>query len=122
MCLCAAVARSAVFEVIRVIWARKRRRSRRSASIRFDARELDHFSPLLGFGGDELLAFGRRHGHWYDAEVGKPRLEPRVGKNRIDLRVEHLSDLDRRGFRSTEPLPGARLEPRYEFAHRRYIR
>src|SRR5580700_11532953 len=103
MCLCAAVTVPAVF--IRVTGVRKCRRSRRPASIRFDARELDHFSPFLGFGGDELLAFGRRHGHWYDTEVGKPCLEPRVGKSGIDLLVEHLSDLGGRAFRSAEPLP-----------------
>src|ERR1700730_16369291 len=101
MCLCAAVVLAAVFEIIRVTGTLEFRRSRRPASIRFDARALDHFSPLLGFGGDELLAFGQRHGHWYDTEVGKPCLEPRVGKNGIDLRVEHLNDLGGRAFRST---------------------
>src|SRR5580704_13547170 len=80
------------------------RRSKRPVSVRFDARELDHFSPLLGFGGDELLAFGRRHWHRYDAEVGKPCLEPRVAKNGIDLIVEHRGDLGGRAFRRTQPL------------------
>src|ERR1700686_4087026 len=114
MCLCAGVTLPAVFEVIRVTGAMECRRSRRPASIRFDARELDHFSPLLGFGGDELLAFGRRHGHRYDTEVGKPCLEPRVGKNGVDLLVEHRGDLRGRAFRSTQTLPGARLESRHE--------
>src|SRR5580704_409523 len=109
MCLGAAVTLPAVFEVIRVTGAIKSWRGRRPASIRFDARELDHFSPFLGFGSDELLALGRRHRHGYDAEVGKPRLESGVGKNRIDLGVEHRGDLGGGAFRRTQPLPGARL-------------
>src|SRR6202041_3539936 len=93
MCLCAAITLPAVFEVIRVTGAVELLRSRRPASIRLDARELDHFSPFLGFGVDELLAFGRRHGHWYDAEICKPCLEPRVGQHGVYLLIERGGDL-----------------------------
>src|SRR5277367_4434055 len=99
MCLWVAVTLPAAFEVICVTGARECRCSSRPGSIRFDAGELDHFSPFLGFGGDELLAFGRRHGHWYDAEVGKSCLEPRIGKNGIDLLIEQIGDLGGRAFR-----------------------
>src|SRR5262249_7671150 len=32
-----------------------------AGSLRLNARELDHFGPLLGFVSDELSEFGRRH-------------------------------------------------------------
>src|SRR4029077_17553463 len=58
-----------------------------------DASELDDLGPLCGFGGDELLAFGRRHGHRCDSEVRKPCFEPWIGKNAVHLLVKYLDDL-----------------------------
>jgi hypothetical protein len=41
--------------------------------------KLDHLAPLFGFLGDELTEIGWRARHHWRAQLGKPRLELRVG-------------------------------------------
>src|SRR6516165_12567331 len=57
-----------------------------AGSIRFDARELHHLTPLLGFFGDELAEVGRRAWKCGGAPLGKPRVQLGIGKGRVDLR------------------------------------
>src|SRR5262245_29660215 len=91
-------------------------------SLRLDAGELDHLGPLLGFVSDELSEFGRRHRHRHAPKVGEPRLKLGVGEDGIDLSVELLDDLGRRGLRYANAVPRTRLVTRHEIAHGRDVR
>jgi len=59
-----------------------------AVSLRLDAGELDHLSPLLGFFSDQLAEVGRRTRKHRAAEIGKPRLRRGIGESRIDLLIE----------------------------------
>src|SRR6202140_3154169 len=65
----------------------------KSASIRLDTRDLDHFGPFLGFRDDELAEVGGRAGQHRGAELGEPRLHLGIGEGRIGLLVEPLDHL-----------------------------
>src|SRR5262245_39441128 len=93
-----------------------------AGSIRLDARGLDHFGPLLGVVGDELAKVGGREREHVATEVGKPRLDLGVGKASVDLLVELLDDLGRRGLRCADAGPITRLVARYELTHGRDVR
>src|SRR5947209_20618502 len=93
-----------------------------AGSIRFDARELDHLAPLLGFLSDELAEVGRRARKCGGAPLGKPRLHLGIGKGRVDLRVELVDDLGRRVARRADAGPEAKLIARREFGNRREVR
>ena len=54
--------------------------SRGFPSLRLDAGGLDHLRPLLGFVGDELTEVGGREREHVAAQVGKLRLDFRVGE------------------------------------------
>jgi hypothetical protein len=69
------------------------------ASVRLDAGELDHLRPFLGFVGDELAKVGGREREHVATQVGKPRLDLRIGEASVDLSVELVDDLGRRGLR-----------------------
>ena len=58
-----------------------------TASVRLDVEGPDDVAPLLGFLGDQLAELGRRSRQRRAAEVGEPRLHPRIGKVGIDLLV-----------------------------------
>src|SRR5262245_20316114 len=87
------------------------------ASVRLDARELDHLAPLLDFFGDQLSELSRRSRQRQAAEVSETGLHLGVGERRVDLLVELLDDLGRRGLRCTDAVPGARLVARYKLTH-----
>src|SRR5262245_25282917 len=72
------------------------------ASLRLDACELDHLGPLRHLGGHELLEIGRRARDDRPAELGKARLDPRIGEPRVDLPVDQLHDLGRRVARRAD--------------------
>src|SRR5215831_11841507 len=93
-----------------------------AASVRLDARELDHLGPLFGFVGDELAELGRRACKHCAAHVRKPRLQLRVGEAGIDLLVELVDHLNRRIPRHTDAVPDARLVARQELTHGRDAR
>src|SRR5262249_58789518 len=57
------------------------------ASVRLDARELDHLAPLLDFFGDQLAEGGRRAWECGGSPLGKPRLHIGIRKRRDGPRV-----------------------------------
>src|SRR5262249_31350811 len=61
---------------------------RSRGSLRLDAGELDHLGPLLGSFGDQLTEVGGRARKRRAAQVGKLRLDFRVGERGINLPVE----------------------------------
>ena len=83
-----------------------------SASLRLDVECPDDVAPFLRFVGDELAKVGGRQRECVAAQVGKPRLELGIGKASVDLLVELLDDLGRRGLRCADAVPGARLVAR----------
>src|SRR5581483_6775521 len=64
--------------------------SKMTKSVRFDAGELDHLGPFLGFAADELLEVGGRAGEHVAAEIGKALSHSGIGERGIDLLVENL--------------------------------
>jgi hypothetical protein len=83
-----------------------------AVSLRLDAGELDHLAPLLGFVDDKLAEVGRRSRQRRAAEVGETGLHLRVVESRVDLLVELVDDLGRRGLRCAEAVPNTRLVAR----------
>src|SRR5262245_26807049 len=63
-----------------------------------DVRELDHLGPLLGFCGDQPAKIRRRACERRAAQLGEPRLDLGIGEACVDLLVELLDDLGRRGL------------------------
>src|SRR5262249_962011 len=78
-------------------------------SLRLDVRRTDHLGPLLGFLCDQPSKVGGREREHVATHVGKPRLEPGIGKASVDLPVELVDDFDRRGLRCADAIPTARL-------------
>src|SRR5262249_59376490 len=70
-----------------------------SASVRLDVEGPDDLAPLFGFVGDELAKVGGREREHVATQVGKPRLHLGIGEASVDLLVELLDDLGRRGLR-----------------------
>jgi len=89
------------------------------ASVRFDAGELDHLAPLLGFLGDELAGVGGQEREHVATQVGKARLDLGIGEARIDLLVELLNNLGRRVLGRADAEPLARLIASHELTHGR---
>src|SRR5262249_31290429 len=73
----------------------------------------DHLAPLLGFAGDELAQFGRRHRHRRPAEFDETCLKLGIGQARIDLPVQRGGDLGPRvpGLTDAEPYADAQPGP-----------
>src|SRR5215470_4319715 len=67
-------------------------------SLQFDAGELYHLAPLLGFLGDQRAELGRRHRHGNAAQVVEPRFHLGVGKAGVDLFVELVDDVGGRAL------------------------
>src|SRR5262249_1602401 len=80
-----------------------------AASLRLDAGEFDHLGPLFGFVGNQLSEVSRRSRQRHAAEVSETGLHLRVVESRVDLLVELVDDLGRRGPRCAEAGPTARL-------------
>ena len=80
-----------------------------AGSVRLDACELDHLGPLLDFVGDELFKVGGRTREHRGSQVGEAFLHVGIGKSGIDLLVELLNNLRRRGFGYDDPIPSSRL-------------
>jgi hypothetical protein len=78
-----------------------------AASLRLDARGLDHLGPLLGFVGDELAEIGGRARQRRTTHIGKPRLHFGIGEGSVDLLVELLDDLSWCGLRCADAEPGS---------------
>src|SRR5262249_11276373 len=90
--------------------------------LRLEARELHDLAPLLGFIDDEPAEIGGWTPRGGRPHLGKPRLDPRIGKARIDLLVEPGDDVGG-GIRGRDDArPAGRLETRHIIAHRRDIR
>src|SRR5215831_3021354 len=79
---------------------------------------LPHFSVSSAM---SLPKSGGRQRECVAAQVGKPRLELGIGKASVDLLVELLDDLGRRGLRCADAGPGARLVARHKFPDGRDI-
>src|SRR5262245_35883264 len=88
-----------------------------AASLRLDAGEFDHLGPLFGFVGNQLSEVSRRSRQRHAAEVSETGLHLRVVKSRVDLLVELVDDLGRRGLRCADAVPGARLVAWHELSH-----
>ena len=77
--------------------------------LRFDIGRPNHLGPLLNFLGHEGAEFGGRAPERSAAQVGKPRLQPRVGEADIDFSVELFNDLGWGRFRCSDAEPDARF-------------
>src|SRR5215471_16102750 len=86
-----------------------------AVSLRLDAGELDHLAPLLGFVCDHLGELSRRSRQRHAAEVSETDLHLAVVESRVDLLVELVDDLGRRGLRCADAEPTARLVARHKF-------
>jgi len=73
-----------------------------AASLRLDVGRPDHLAPLFGFLGDHLAEVSGREREHVAAQVGKARLDLGIGKASVDLLVELLDYLGRRGLRCAE--------------------
>src|SRR5262249_14928496 len=86
-------------------------------SLRLDVEGPDHLAPLLGVVGDELAEVGGRDDKRRASKVGKPCSHLGIGEARVDLPVELVNDLGRRGLRCADAVPGARLVAWHELSH-----
>jgi len=62
------------------------------------------------------------HGYHRAAQLGKSRLQPRIGEASVDLLVQRVDDPGRRALRSNDAIPLARLNPGHDFVHRWQVR
>jgi hypothetical protein len=76
---------------------------------RLDVEGPDDVAPLLGFVGDELAKVGGREREHVATQISKPRLDLGISKASVDLLVELVDDLGRRGPRCADAEPTARL-------------
>jgi hypothetical protein len=83
-----------------------------SASLRLDVEGPDDVAPLLGFVGDEFAKVSGREREHVATQVGKPRLDLGIGEASVDLLVELIDDLGRRGLRCAEAVPNTPLVAR----------
>src|SRR5262245_57943678 len=93
-----------------------------AGSIRFDARELDHLGPFLGFLGNQLSKVDGRTPNYYAAQIGNACSKLGISEACIDLCIQVIDDLRRCGFWCAEAEPVARFIPRHEFTNRRSVR
>src|SRR5262245_25908117 len=90
--------------------------------LRLDVGRADHLGPLLGFVSDEFPKLYGREREPVATQIAKPRLDLRVGEAGVDLLIELVDDLDRRGLRGTDAEPSARLVARHELTNGRDVR
>src|SRR5262244_206033 len=93
-----------------------------AASLRLDAGEFDHLGPLFGFVGNQLSEVSRRSRQRHAAEVSDTGLHLRIVESRVDLLVELVDDLGRRGPWYAEAVPITHLVARQELTHGRDVR
>src|SRR5262245_34321467 len=98
------------------------RSSAETSSLRLDVGGPDHLAPFLGVVGDELAELERRPRQRRAAEVSETDLHLRVVESRVDLLVELVDDLGRRGLRCAEAVPNTPLVAQQELTHGRDIR
>src|SRR5215831_4977386 len=91
------------------------------ASLRLDAAEFDHLGPLFGFVGDQLAEVSGRARKRRAAELSETGLHLRIVESRIDLLVELVDDLGRRGFRCAEAEPETRFVARHKLTDSRHV-
>src|SRR5262249_42377434 len=96
--------------------------SAETSSLRLDVGGPDHLAPFLGFFGDQLAELGRRSRQRRAAEVSETGLHLRVVESRVDLLIELVDDLGRRGLRYAEAVPITPLVARQELTHGRDVR
>src|SRR5262245_31968330 len=92
-----------------------------AASVRLDARELDHLGPLFGFVGDQLSELSRRSRQRHAAEISETGLHLRVVESRVDLLVEFVDDLGRRGLRGADAEPETSFVARNKLTDSRHV-
>src|SRR5262245_12171966 len=92
-----------------------------AASLRLDAGEFDHLGPLLGFVGDQLSELSRRSRQRHAAEVSETGLHLRIVESRIDLLVELVDNLSRRGLRCTDAEPESPFVARHKLTDSRHV-
>src|SRR5882762_8497394 len=95
---------------------------RRSTLLRLDIGRPDHLAPLLGFVPDQLAEVSRRARKWRAAQIGKPRLDLGIRERGVDLLVEPVDDLGRRGLGRGDSPPVTGLITRHEVGHGGYVR
>src|SRR6516162_3372361 len=98
-------------------YGRSSRSSAETSSLRLDVGSPDHLAPFLGFFGDQLAELGRRSRQRRAAEVSETGLHLRVVESRVDLLIELVDDLGRRGLRYAEAVPITPLVARQELSH-----
>src|SRR5262249_20909589 len=93
-----------------------------AVSVGLDVGGPDHLAPFVGFFGDQLAELGRRSRQRRAAEVSETGLHLRIGESRVDLFVELVDDLGRRGPWYAEAVPITHLVARQELTHGRDVR
>src|SRR5262249_31775121 len=78
--------------------------------------------PFLNVLGDELAEAGGRTCKRRVAKVFNPRFHRGIGKASVDLLVELLDYLGRRGLRCADAVPAGRLIARHKLSHGRDVR
>jgi hypothetical protein len=78
-----------------------------SASLCLDVEGPDDVAPLLRFVGDELAEVVGRTDERCATQIGEPRHHLMIGESGVDLVIELLDDLGRRGLRCADAGPGA---------------
>src|SRR5262249_11276498 len=86
-------------------YGKSSRSSAEASSLRLDVGGPDHLAPFLGFLCDQLAELGRRSRQRRAAEVSETGLHLRIVESRVDLLVEPVDDLGRRGLRCAEAVP-----------------
>src|SRR6266550_9494859 len=76
-----------------------------AVSLRLDVGIPDHVAPLLGVVDNELAKLGGREREHVATQISKPRLDLRISKASVDLLVELVDDLGRRGPRCADAVP-----------------
>src|SRR5215831_18808524 len=102
-------------------YGKSSRSSAETSSLRLDVGGPDHLAPFLGFLGDQLSELSRRSRQRRAAEVSETGLHLRVVESRVDLLVELVDDLGRRGLRCAEAVPNTPLVARQELTHGRDV-
>src|SRR5262245_64843589 len=91
------------------------------ASLRLDAAEFDHLGPLFGFVGDKLGEVSGRARKRRAAELSEMCLHLRIVESRVDLLIELVDDLGRRGLGGADAEPETRFVARHKLTDSRHV-
>src|SRR5262245_60743418 len=87
----------------------------------FDARELHHLGPLLGFGRYKIAELRGADDHWDRAGVGEPCHDGWACQACIDVAIQPRDDLRRRALWHTDSCPCPCLVSRKRLGNARHV-